>query len=87
MAWWSLTNQASSGFHQYPEPPLNACCALKAGEPARLPAEYVLLALAKSNATFCSSPEHAAKNKGKQSAKERDIAKQRWNMPFWMDVP
>jgi len=36
--------------HQYPDPPERACCAANAGDPPRFPAEYVLLALAASNA-------------------------------------
>jgi len=46
-------SHTSKKFCQYPEPPERACCAAKAGEPAKLPTEYVLLALAASNATYC----------------------------------
>lgn len=58
--WLSARN---AELNQYPEPPLKACCAVNAGDPTRLPAEYVLLALAASNATYCSSPAHALQDK------------------------
>jgi len=39
-------------LHQYPDEAAVACCAPKAGDPSRLPFEYVLDALAESNAEY-----------------------------------
>ena len=46
----SIHVTSDTTHHQYPDPPERACCAANAGDPARFPAEYVLLALAASNA-------------------------------------
>ena len=67
-------------INQNPKPPRDACWALKAGEPTRLPAECELLAVAISNAACCSSPMHVANDKLTKEARRTKIK----CLSFWL---